>query len=144
MIQVVSTGEGLRAALRLLEETLRSGDALPESFVVRLQAAVDSGAMEVLAAVEQEDVVGVLVLSYRLGISAGSYFASIEELYVKPNARRLGVGRALLETAGSRFARRGVSYVEVQAVDESAEAFYSAGGYSREEEVRVMSRAYVL
>jgi GNAT superfamily N-acetyltransferase len=89
-------------------------------------------------------VVGVAVLAYRLSVSAAGLFASIEDLYVEPEPRRRGVGRALLETVGERCAARGVSYVEAQVEDEEAAAFYAAVGYEEEPGVRVFSRSYVL
>lgn len=137
-------GESARASFKLLEEALRAGEPLPEPSVARFQQALQSGEAELLAASEDEVIVGVLLLFYRFSISAGRDFGSVEELYVKPGARRRGVGKALIETAGARCATRGVSYVEAQVVDESAEKFYTAAGYAREEGVLVMSRSYTL
>ena len=71
-------------------------------------------------------------------------FASIEDLYVRPEARRKGVGKALLEAADERCAAREISYVEVQVEDEAAEAFYAALGYEPETGVRVLSRSLAI
>jgi ribosomal protein S18 acetylase RimI-like enzyme len=87
-------------------------------------------------------MVGVAVLAYRLSVSAAGLFASIEDLYVRPGARRRGVGRALLEAVKERCASRGVSYVEAQVEGEEAVSFYSALGYEEELGVRVFSRSY--
>jgi GNAT superfamily N-acetyltransferase len=105
---------------------------------------VERGDLEVLAARAEGRVVGVAVLAYRLSISAGGLFASVEDLYVEPDARRRGLGRALLEAVGERCAARGVSYIEAQVEDEEATAFYAAVGYEEESGVRVFSRSYVL
>jgi GNAT superfamily N-acetyltransferase len=137
-------GAGLAEPLRLLEEFLRDGEPEPESFARRLRESVEAGELEVLAARAEGRVVGVAVLAYRLSISAGGLFASVEDLYVKPDARRRGVGRALLEAVGERCAARGVSYVEAQVEDEEAAGFYAALGYEEEPGVRVFSRSYVL
>jgi GNAT superfamily N-acetyltransferase len=137
-------GAGLAEPLRLLEEFLRDGEPEPESFARRLRESVEAGELEVLAARAEGRVVGVAVLAYRLSISAGGLFASVEDLYVKPDARRRGVGRALLEAVGERCAARGVSYVETQVEDEEAAGFYAALGYEEEPGVRVFSRSYVL
>ena len=137
-------GKELDAPIRLLERSLREGDPLPETFISELRKTLEMGDAEVLAAYKGRDVVGVVVLSYRLSISAGSRFASVEEIYVSPEARRRRVGKALLEEAERGCRARGISYVEVQAVDEVAKAFYTAVGFGREEDVRVMSRSYVL
>lgn len=141
-VEVAAAGE-LYAPLKLLERALRKGDPLPETFVNQLQRSVEAGDSEVLVAYEEE-AVGVVFLSYRPSISAGGCFASVEELYVEPEARRQGVGRMLLEEVGRRCRDRGVSYVEAQTVDGAAEAFYAAVGYEYEEGVRVMSWSYAL
>jgi aminoglycoside 6'-N-acetyltransferase I len=137
-------GAELAEPLRLLEEFLRDGEPVPESFARRLHEAVEAGELEVLAARTEGRVVGVAVLAYRPSISAGGLFASVEDFYVEPDARRRGGGRVLLEAAGERCAARGVSYVEAQVEDEKAAAFYGALGYEEEPGVRVFSRSYVL
>jgi GNAT superfamily N-acetyltransferase len=145
MIQVVPTCRAeLAEPLRFLEESLREGEPVAEDFVEMLREAVEAGAVEVLAARAEGRVVGVAVLVYRLSISAAGLFASIEDLYVRPEARRRGAGRALLEAVEERCASRGVSYVEAQVEDEGAAAFYSALGYEEEPGVRVFSRSFSL
>lgn len=145
MIEVVPTCRAeLAEPLRLLEESLREGEPVPEDFAETLREAAETGAVEVLAARAEGCVVGVAVLAYRLSISAAGLFASIEDLYVRPDARRQGIGRALLEAVEERCASRGVSYVEAQVEDEGAAAFYSAMGYEPEPGVWVFSRSYVL
>src|SRR5215210_4671682 len=145
MIEVVLTHRAeLAEPLRLLEEPLRDGAPVPEDFVETLREAVEAGEFEVLAARAEGRVVGVAVFAYRPSISAGGLFASVEDLYVEPDARRLGVGRALLEAVGERCVARGVSYVEAQVEDEEAAAFYGALGYEEEPGVGVFSRSYIL
>lgn len=123
---------------------MRDGHPVSEDFAEQLAQAVERGDLDVLAAWKDSDVVGVAVISYRLNVSAGGLFASIEDLYVCPEARRRGVGRALLETTGERCVARRISYVEVQVECEEAERFYSAVGYEREDGVGVFSRSHVL
>ena len=137
-------GAELTEPLSLLEKFLRDGEPVPEDFARRFRESVERGDLEVLAASAEGRVVGVAVLAYRLSFSAAGLFASIEDLYVEPAARRRGVGRALLEAVGDRCAARGVSYVEAQVEDEEAAAFYGALGYEEEPGVRVYSRSYVL
>ena len=136
-------GEDLTAPLELLEECLRDAEPVPGAFVERLRAAVQAGTLEVLTARMGDRVVGVAVLAYRPSVSAGGLFASIEDLHVRSEARRRGVGRALLETVGVRCAERGVSYVEVQTDDEVA-SFYVSLGYEPQTGVLVLSRSYAL
>lgn len=104
--------------------------------------AVEVGDIEVLAARAEPSglPVGVAVLAFRLNISAGASIASIEDLYVSPDARSRGAGRALIEAVEERCRARGVSYVEVQTDDDAA-PFYEACGYELETGVRVLSRS---
>ena len=135
-------GSELAEPLRLLEESLRNGEFVPDVFANMLREAVEVGELEVLAARAEGRVVGVAVLAFRLSISAAGLFASIEDLYVRPDERRQGVGRALLEAVEERCVCRGVSYVEAQVEDEEAAAFYAALGYEPVPGVRVFSRSY--
>lgn len=138
------TLDRLTEGLGLLEEALREAEPVPLPFAEELRRAGERGDLEMLAAREEAGrVVGVVLLFYRLNISTGGPFASIEELHVRPEARRRGVGRALLAAAEERFAARGISYVEVQT-DGEAVGFYEALGYEREESVLVLSRGLPL
>jgi GNAT superfamily N-acetyltransferase len=142
VVEVTSVrGTDLADALKPLEAFLRDGEPVPEDFARRLGEEVERGELEVLASRTEGRIVGVAVLAYRLSVSAAGLFASIEDLYVEPDARRRGVGRALLEAVGERCAARGVSYVEAQVEDEEA-AFYAESGYEEEPGVRVFSRSY--
>jgi GNAT superfamily N-acetyltransferase len=134
---------GLASALALLDEALRDGDPLPEDFADRLRKAVEAGDVEVLAARAEEQMLGVVVLAYRLNVSAGGLFASIEDLHVRQEARRQGVGRALL-AAHERCTKHNISYVEAQVEDAAAETFYAARGYEPETGVRVLSRSLAM
>ena len=134
--------EDLAKPLSLLEEVLRNGKPVPPLFAEQLAQAVERGDLELLAAWVNGGLVGVTVLAFRSSISLGAPFFSIEDLYVKPGARRRGAGRALLGAVEERCKERGVSYVEVQT-DGKAAAFYIGLGYKPEEEVRVLSCSYV-
>ena len=145
MIEVASVhGAELVEPVKLLEESLRNGDPVSDDFAKTLREAVEAGALEVLAARAEGHVVGVAVLAYRLSISAAGPFVSIEDLYVRPEERRRGVGRGLLEAVEKRSASRGVSYVEAQVENEELAAFYAALGYEPQPGVRVLSRSYAL
>jgi GNAT superfamily N-acetyltransferase len=145
MIEVASVhGAELVEPVKLLEESLRNGDPVSDDFAKTLREAVEAGALEVLAARAEGHVVGVAVLAYRLSISAAGPFVSIEDLYVRPEERRRGVGRGLLEAVEKRSASRGVSYVEAQVENEEVAAFYAALGYELQPGVRVLSRSYAL
>ena len=131
----------LAESLVLLEEALRGGDPVPEDFADRLRKAIEAKDVTILAARANDQILGVLNLAYRLNLSAGGLFASIEDLYVRPEARRQGLGRALLRAVDELCAERGISYVEVQVEEREAELFYAAQGYEPETGVRVLSRS---
>jgi GNAT superfamily N-acetyltransferase len=137
----VALSTGLAEPLALLEEALRDGDPVPEDFADRLRQAVEAGDVEVLAARSEEQILGVALLAYRLNVSAGGIFASVEDLYVRPEARRRGVGRAMLEAVDELCKERGISYVEVQVEEKEAALLYAALGYEPETGVRVLSRS---
>ena len=137
----VALPTGLAEPLALLEEAYRDGDPVPEDFADRLRKAVEAGDVEVLAARAEDQLLGVALLAYRLNVSAGGIFASVEDLYVRPEARRRGVGHALLQAADDRCEKRGISYVEAQVEEKEAELFYAAVGYEQETGVRVLSRS---
>jgi GNAT superfamily N-acetyltransferase len=127
--------------LRFLEEWLRNGEPVPDAFAAELRRCVEAGDVEILAARLEGRVVGVLVLAFRPNVSLGAPFASVEDLYVRPDARRRGVGRALLQAAHDRCTSRDISYLEAQVEEDTAEAFYEASGYEPEFSVRVFSRS---
>jgi ribosomal protein S18 acetylase RimI-like enzyme len=137
----VTPASDLAEPLSLLETSLRAGEPVPEAFAETLRKAVQSGDIDVLAARSEGQILGVAVLAYRPNIPAGALFVSIEDLYVRPEARRQRVGTALLEAANERCAARQISYVEVQVEDEAAQAFYVSLGYEPEGNVRVLSRS---
>lgn len=134
--------EDLAAPLQLLEESLRDGLPVSREFTEQLREELRKGETELLAVYSGENVVGVLMLSYRLNVAAGGSFASIEELHVSPNYQSQGIGSVLLDAAGERCRANGVSYIEVQAEGEIP-GFYVALGYEKEE-TEVLSRAYPL
>ena len=131
----------LAEPLSLLEASLRGGEPVPEAFAEKLRKSVETADIDVLAARSEGRILGVVVLAYRPNIPAGTLFASIEDLYVRPEARRQGVGTALLEAANERCSARRISYVEVQVEDEASGSFYQTLGYGPEAGVRVLSRS---
>jgi len=140
----VTPAPDLAEPLSLIEASLRDGEPVPEAFARRLRKSVETGDIDVLAARSEGQILGVAVLAYRPNIPAGALFASIEDLYVRPEARRQGVGTALLKAANERCVARKISYVEVQVEEEAAEAFYVSLGYESEGSVRVLSRSLPL
>ena len=140
----VTPSPDLSEPLSLLEASLRDGEPVPEAFAEKLRKSVETGDIDVLVASSEGQILGVAVLAYRPNIPAGALFASIEDLYVRPDARRQGVGTALLTAANERCAAHKISYVEVQVEDKAAESFYKTLGYELEASVRVLSRSLAL
>jgi GNAT superfamily N-acetyltransferase len=137
----VTPASDLAEPLSLLAAALRDGESVPEVLAGKLRRSVQIGDIDVLAARIDGPILGVAVLAYRPNIPAGTLFASIEDLYVRPEARRQGVGTDLLTAAHELCAARKISYVEVQVEDEVAESFYASIGYEPEGSVRVLSRS---
>jgi GNAT superfamily N-acetyltransferase len=137
----VTPATDLAEPLSLLAASLRDGEPVPEAFAEKLRRSVQTGDIDVLAARSEGQMLGVAVLAYRPNIPAGALFASIEDLCVIPEARRQGVGTALLIAANERCTARRISYVEVQVEDETAGSFYASLGYEPEGSVRVLSRS---
>lgn len=137
-------GPNLREPLRLLEEWLRDGEPVPDELVRHIQRRIEAGDLEMLTARIDDRMAGVLVLAFRPNVSLGATFASVEDLYVVPEARRQGAGAALLQAADERCTSRGVSYVEAQVEEGGAANFYAASGYEPEAGVRVFSRSLPL
>jgi ribosomal protein S18 acetylase RimI-like enzyme len=88
-----------------------------------------------LAAPDGEDVpAAVCQLRFRLAIWTGADDCWLEDLFVREDARRAGLGRTLVSAALERAEARGCRRIELD-VDEdnaSARALYSAMGLSHE------------
>jgi GNAT superfamily N-acetyltransferase len=137
----VTPASDLAEPLSLLATFLGDGEPVPEAFAEKLRRSIHTGDIEVLAARSAGQILGVAVLAYRPNIPASTLFASVEDLYVRPEARRQGVGTDLLIAANERCTARKISYVEVQVEDEAAETFYASVGYAPEKGTRVLSRS---
>ena len=73
---------------------------------------------------------GYIVVTLKLSMESGGIDAFIEDLFVYRDARRKGVGSALVSAAMADCRRAGVSavHVETSADDEATAAFYAACG----------------
>ena len=106
----------------------------------QLQATVDAllrdPATEFLLATPdgRNEPAGVCQLRFRLAIWTGVGDCWLEDLFVRDDARRSGLGRALVTAAFERAAARGCRRVELDVDDdnESAIALYEAMGFSLE------------
>lgn len=78
---------------------------------------------------------GYIVLTFKLSMESGGFDAFIEDIFVYREARRKGVGSALMSEAMAECRRTGVCaiHVETGASDEAATNFYAACGLKNRE-----------
>ena len=79
------------------------------------------------------DIVGVAYVAIILSIEHGAPVGWLEELYVRPGQRDLGIGSALLSAAINSAREAGVAALdlEVDADHRRAEALYERFGFQR-------------
>jgi ribosomal protein S18 acetylase RimI-like enzyme len=88
-----------------------------------------------LAAADGHDrAAGICQLRYRLAVWTGANDCWLEDLFVESDARRSGLGRALVTTAFERAERRGCARMELDVDEDNtgALAFYETLGLSAE------------
>jgi ribosomal protein S18 acetylase RimI-like enzyme len=73
---------------------------------------------------------GYIVITFKLSMESGGFDAFVEDLYVRPTARRCGMGTRLLSAAIAACSERGVSamHVEVGSDNEGARMLYRKHG----------------
>jgi ribosomal protein S18 acetylase RimI-like enzyme len=78
---------------------------------------------------------GLVQLRYRRAIFSAGLDAYLEELYVVPERRGEGLGRALLEAAMEAARAAGASRIELgtSEADTAAQALYESAGFSNRE-----------
>jgi ribosomal protein S18 acetylase RimI-like enzyme len=98
--------------------------------VERLLASPDADYL--LAAPDGGEPSGVCQLRYRYGVWLSAEDCCLEDLYVREEARRHGLGRALVDAALERARARGCRRIELDANEgnEAAVKLYSSFGFS--------------
>lgn len=78
-----------------------------------------------------EPAAGVCQLRYRFAIWTATEDCTLEDLFVDPEARRSGLGRALVEAAFERARERGCRRIDLDAneANEAAVALYTSLGF---------------
>lgn len=135
-----SDAEGMAAAARLLHDFNVEYDEPappPDELTERLAELVDGGHVTVLLARAQEagEPVGVAVLRVQPSVYSQAQEAYLAELYVVPNRRGQGYGRALI-TEAMRVAREksaDYAFVVTSEDDVLAQRLYEAAGFRRTE-----------
>jgi len=107
----------------------------PSADVIAERAAplLESGEVTVLFAGDGPD--GFAQLRFRPSLYTGMLDAYVEELYVVPDRRGRGLGRALLEEAMEHARRRGAAHIDLgTSVDDvAARALYESAGFTNRE-----------
>jgi ribosomal protein S18 acetylase RimI-like enzyme len=121
---------------RLLHEfNAEFGEATPDPETIAERAAplIESGEITVLFAGEAPD--GFAELRFRPSLYTGALDAYLEELYVVPQCRGHGLGRALLEAAMDHARQRGAARIDLNTSvnDVAARALYESAGFTNRE-----------
>lgn len=104
------------------------------AFLASVERLLEDADAEFLLAARDDDSppAGVLQLRFRFSVWKAAPDAWIEDLFVHADARRCGVGEALLELAITRAGARGAKRVELDTNEDNgaALALYERHGFS--------------
>jgi len=105
----------------------------PEAMGKRIGELLESGDVTVLLAGNGPD--GLALLRFRPSLWSESLDCYLEELYVVPDRRSRGLGRALMEAAMETARAEGAGYMDLGTAetDTAARALYEKLGFSRTE-----------
>jgi ribosomal protein S18 acetylase RimI-like enzyme len=125
------------AAIARLLHDFNSEYSEPTPGVGRLTEIVaamfEAGEITVLVAGDGPD--GLAVLRLRTAIWTGQPEAHLQELYVVPELRGRGIGRALLEATMAAARKAGATGIDLNTgeTDTAARALYSSAGFTNRE-----------
>lgn len=104
-----------------------------ERLTSTVAALLDAGEITVLLAGAGPD--GVALLRFRAALWAEGLEAYLQELYVVPELRGRGIGRALLEAAMDAAREAGAAGIDLNTgeTDTAARALYESAGFSNRE-----------
>jgi GNAT superfamily N-acetyltransferase len=94
-------------------------------------ALLSSGFSDYLLAEREGAPVGCLQINYRLSTWDTAPYGALEDFYITPDVRGLGIGTGMLDYACQRADGRGCAYVEVAARPDSraARRLYARMGF---------------
>jgi ribosomal protein S18 acetylase RimI-like enzyme len=111
------------------------GEPTPDADLIAERAAplIASGDVTVLFAGDGPD--GFAELRFRPSLYTGALDAYLEELYVVPEGRGQGLGRALLEAAMEHARERGAARIDLNTsdADVAARSLYESAGFTNRE-----------
>ena len=99
----------------------------------RTRLLMADGEITILLGGERPD--GIAVLRFRPSLWTGALDAYLEELYVVPQQRGRGIGRALLEGAMDSARETGAAHIDLATSedDTAARALYQSAGFTNRE-----------
>lgn len=105
------------------------GEPDDELMLATVERLIGDPATEYLLA--GEPACGVAQIRYRLSVWTGVEDAWLEDLFVEPEARGAGLGRALVEACLERARARGCARIQLDSNErnETAEALYRSLGF---------------
>ena len=92
-------------------------------------------------ALEENKPIGYVVLTFRLSMEFGGSDAFIDDLFVRPEYRRHGAGRAALTAAFDESRRRGVLAMHVETADDNIAAKALYGRFGLQDRKRLLLTA---
>lgn len=132
--RLATEADALEAAKILHAFNTEFGDPAPEPSVlaIRLIELMRAGEVILLAG---KPAVGVAVLRFRLSLWLPGQECYLAELYVAPDHRRRGLGRALMEEAMRQARAKGADMMDLGTSegDEAALALYRSLGFTNRE-----------
>ncbi len=134
-VRVGAAGDAATFGRLLYAFNVEFGEATPDPEVIgeRATPLIDSGEMLVLFVGEAPD--GLAQLRFRSSLYGAGRDACLEELYVVPERRGAGLGRALLDAAMEHARARGADHIEVSTSesDTAALGLYESSGFTNRE-----------
>jgi ribosomal protein S18 acetylase RimI-like enzyme len=134
-VRLASAADALAFGRLLHAFNVEFGETTPDAETIAERAArlIARGEVTVLFAGEGPD--GFAELRFRPSLYTGALDAYLEELYVVPQRRGHGLGRALLEAAMDHARQRGAARIDLNTSmdDVAARALYESAGFTNRE-----------
>ncbi len=135
VIRLASPADAVVFGTLLHRFNVEFGEATPDAEVIAERAAplIERGELAVLFI--GDGPAGFALLRFHPSLSTGARDASLEELYVVPERRGQGLGRALLEAAMAHARQRGAAHIDLSTSEDAAAALalYEAAGFANRE-----------
>jgi ribosomal protein S18 acetylase RimI-like enzyme len=135
-VWLADSGEAAAVAGLLVKFRDHQGRSSPseDSFLASVQRLIERADTEFWLAAEDDHApaAGICQLRYRHSVWTAAEDCWLEDLYVAPPARHLGLGRALVQRALDRARQRGCHRVELDTNEDNHDAIglYRSLGFS--------------